>query len=238
MAGIRPGMRILDIGCGPGDLTMLAARLAGASGSVIGVDADADVLAVAERRALEAGLGNVSFRQARIPDIRLDRPADALVGRLILLHLEDPAADLRAMSRLVRPGGVVAFQEFNISRTRSVPPLPLAGQCTEWICDALRAGGRDPDFGEQLFSIFRQAGLPGPEMMVAIPAVDSQAACEYFTATVGSLLPVLEKAGIASRDEIDLDTLAGRLWAEVRGAGALVILPELVGAWVQTPGLS
>ena len=60
MAGIGPGMRILDVGCGLGDVTMMAARLAGASGSVIGADTDADMLAAAERRAADAGLGNVS----------------------------------------------------------------------------------------------------------------------------------------------------------------------------------
>jgi ubiquinone/menaquinone biosynthesis C-methylase UbiE len=83
MAGIGPGMRILDVGCGLRDITMMAARLAGASGSVIGVDTGADMLAAAERRAADAGLGNVSFRQASLHDVQLDGLVDAVTGATV-----------------------------------------------------------------------------------------------------------------------------------------------------------
>ena len=235
MAGIEPGMRVLDVGCGIGDVTMQLATITGPTGTVTGVDDDADALAIARKRAAEAGLGNVRFERARIPDVRLDGRVDAVTGRLILLHLDDPVAAVRALSGLVVPGGLVTFQEINVTRARSVPPVPLVTQTVEWICAALSAGGRVPDTGERLFAIFREAGLPTPEMAVAVPAREDPAGCEYFAATLASVLPLLEKAGIATRDEIDPDTLGQRLWTRLRASGAVLILPELAGAWVRVP---
>jgi 2-polyprenyl-3-methyl-5-hydroxy-6-metoxy-1,4-benzoquinol methylase len=241
LAGIRPGMRILDVGCGAGDVTLTAARIAGTSGSVLGVDADADILTVARQRVADAGIRNASFTQGTIPDLPLSSEFDAVIGRFILIHLDDPAAVLRTVSRLVVPGGLVTFQDLNITRMRSVPPLPLVAQCTQWICEGLCAGGRDPDTGEQLFAIFREAGLPVPEMMVAVPAVPAvptvsgQAVCEVVAATVSSLLPLIERAGVATREEIDPGTLARRLWEEAKASDALLVAPELAGAWARIP---
>lgn len=67
----------------------------------------------------------MSFVEADLSGLRLDEPFDALVGRLILLNLKEPAATVQALSRLVRSGGVVSFQEFSMTRARSVPPTPL-----------------------------------------------------------------------------------------------------------------
>jgi ubiquinone/menaquinone biosynthesis C-methylase UbiE len=231
-------MRILDVGCGAGDVTLQAARLVGPTGSVLGVDVDAEVLAVATRRAAESGIGNVAFRQAAISEVRLDEQVDMLIGRLILIHLSDPVAAVRAMSGLVRPGGILAFQDFNVSRARTVPAFPLVDRCIEWICDALRAGGRNPLAGEQLTTILRNAGFPTPRVAVTAPAFSDpdSSVYDYYVETVVSVLPFIEKAGIVTREEVDVDTLAARLRAGAREVGAVVYLPELIGAWATVPG--
>src|SRR5437773_1146189 len=110
-AGISTGQRVLDIGSGVGDVAMLAARLVGPSGEVLGVERDARSIAKATARADEAGLRNVTFTQSDVSEISSDRPFDAVVGRYILMYLPDPAGVLRSLSRLVRPRGAVAFQD-------------------------------------------------------------------------------------------------------------------------------
>lgn len=153
MAGVRPGMRILDVGCGARDVTLRAAAIAGSGGSVLGVDEDREVLAVAAQRAQAAGLRNVSFKRARVPDelsAVVDEPVDAVVGRLILLHLEDPAGAVAALKGLVRPGGLLTFQDFNVGRGRCVPPNPLMDLCMQWITKALAAAGAPTDAGDRL----------------------------------------------------------------------------------------
>jgi SAM-dependent methyltransferase len=91
-AGVGPGMAVLDLGCGTGDVSFLAARLVGPTGSVLGVDRSAEAVATASDRAGQAGLDNVSFTVADLAGLELAAPVDALVGRLVLLYLDDPAA--------------------------------------------------------------------------------------------------------------------------------------------------
>ena len=74
----------------------------------------------------------------------MDEPVDAVIGRLILMHLPDPAATLRHLSSLVRPGGVIAFSENDITGARSVPDMPLFGQVTAGIVRAFEAMGLSP----------------------------------------------------------------------------------------------
>jgi SAM-dependent methyltransferase len=235
LAGIQPGMRVLDIGCGAGDMTMQIASIIGESGRVTGVDVDAAVLSVARERAAEAGLANVDFRQARVPDVSLDGPVNAITGRMILMHLENPAAALGTMRHLLAPGGIMAFQEVRLTSVRSIPPVPLLGQCVQWASQAFTASGRDPDTGHRLLSVFGDAGLPVPEMMAAIPTARGPAAYALAAGSVVSLLPVLERAGITTYEEVDPDTLAQRLWEQARADDALLMLPELIGAWAQIP---
>jgi ubiquinone/menaquinone biosynthesis C-methylase UbiE len=110
-AGIGPGQRILDIGSGVGDVAMLAAKMVGATGEVVGVERDVSTLAKARSRVAEARLPNVSFMELDVADVMSDEPFDAVIGRLILQFLPNPGAVVRSLSTLVRPGGVIAFQE-------------------------------------------------------------------------------------------------------------------------------
>src|SRR5229473_3955553 len=110
-AGIGPGQRVLDIGSGVGDVAILAARLVGHSGEVVGIERDPRSIARARARVAEAGLRNVSFTQTDVSEITASEPFDAAVGRFILMWLPDPVSVLRQLSLLVRPGGVLAFQE-------------------------------------------------------------------------------------------------------------------------------
>ena len=110
-AGIGPGQRVLDLGSGVGDVVLIAARLVGPSGEVVGIERDPRSTARATARMAEAGVHNVSFVQSDAAEIPGDKPFDAAVGRYILMFLPDPVSVLRSLSQLVRPGGVMAFQE-------------------------------------------------------------------------------------------------------------------------------
>src|SRR5215470_17714367 len=113
-AGISRGQRVLDIGSGVGDVAMLAAELVGPTGEVVGVDRDINTLTMARSRVAEAQLRNVSFVETDVGQIVSEvnqQPFDVVVGRLILKFLPDPSAVLRSLSNLVRPGGVIVFQD-------------------------------------------------------------------------------------------------------------------------------
>jgi ubiquinone/menaquinone biosynthesis C-methylase UbiE len=86
-AGIVPGMRVLDIGCGMGDVTMLAAGLVGPAGRVVSIDMNQASIETARRRASAAGLDNATFHRAEISAFADPKPFDAIVGRLVLEFL-------------------------------------------------------------------------------------------------------------------------------------------------------
>jgi len=166
-AGITTGMQVLDVGCGPGDVSLIAADLVGETGRVLGVDASADMLHAAQTRAHAAGLAQVSFMAADLRnDLALDLHFDALVGRFILMHLPDPAAVLRQLLPCVRPGGIVAFQEYELSSHADAfyPPSPLWEQAYRLSTLAFERAGGNLHAGMQLPSIFRAVGLPAPHM--------------------------------------------------------------------------
>src|SRR5262249_49883839 len=114
-AGLAPGMRVLDVGCGPGDVALLAAELVGPSGSVVGVDVTPAVGATARARAHARGLTRVSFRAGDLRAVELDDVFDAVVGRFVLMYQADPAASLRAVLRAVRDGGLAVFHEADLA---------------------------------------------------------------------------------------------------------------------------
>ncbi|MFD0426444.1 class I SAM-dependent methyltransferase [Streptomyces parvus] len=247
-AGLGPGMRVLDAGCGAGDVTFLAAEAVGPNGSVTGVDTASEALDLARARLRDRarnpdapGAGSVEFRRATLPDIVLDAPVDALIGRLVLGHQDDPAAFLRRLTGLVRPGGLIAFQEFDNHSLRAVPETPLTGAVLRGITEALRAGGRDRGAGARLYSLFRQAGLTpagtsattpmgGAENPLVLPLT------AYTYRTLFSRPSAPHRVPDADRETIgDPATIEGRMRGELDAAHSVLIMPTAVTVWATTP---
>jgi len=234
-AGLAQGMRVLDVGCGAGDVSLLAAAFVGSGGSVLGVDQSPDSVALARERAKAAGLDNVRFEVGLLEEFRQGGPFDALVGRLVLLYLKEPATVLRQLAELVRPGGLVVFQEMEMTTAREMPEVPVFTQCGRWIVEAFARAGVETSMGSRLYSIFRKAGFPKPEMISGgrVEGSAESQIYEWIAQTIRSLLPMIEKTGVATKDEVGIDTLADRLRAETLAKGAVVHSPILVGAWAR-----
>ncbi|MDQ0395585.1 class I SAM-dependent methyltransferase [Labrys monachus] len=169
-AGLCEGMNVLDIGCGAGDVSMLAAQMVGASGSVTGVDRSPEALATAHRRARESGLRNVKFEQADIAALVYPRGFDAVIGRYVLVHTVDPSAVLRSLRSCLRPGGVLAFHELDlVSALRSHPPVKVWDDLCDWILANFGKTLNHPDAARRLTEHFMKAGLPAPHLFCEIP---------------------------------------------------------------------
>ncbi|MGZ4515881.1 MAG: class I SAM-dependent methyltransferase [Mycobacterium sp.] len=235
LAGLRSGMRVLDIGCGPGDVSFVAAGLVGPTGSVLGVDAAPAMIELARARAAEQGLSTVHFIQAAIDAIDLDEPVDAVVGRLILMHLPDPAATLRHLSSFVRPDGVIAFSENDITGASSVPDMPLFGQVTAGIVRAFEAIGLSPRFGTALHTIFADAGLGAPQLALGTPigtAADTDILA--YAAEVWRLVsPIAQQGGFAIDEVADIENFVPRFREEALAANALITMPPIITAWTK-----
>jgi ubiquinone/menaquinone biosynthesis C-methylase UbiE len=236
-AGIGPDMHVLDVGCGLGDTSLLAATLVGPSGSVLGVDKSPEAIAIARQRSAVAGLKHLTFEVADLATFRPPWPVDALTGRQVLAYLANPAATLRHLLPAVRPGGVVVFQEMDMSAARSEPEVPLYTVLLAWIHATFWRAGLELDMGSKLHTTFRRAGLPAPEMLLSarVESGPNSYAYDYLAQTARSLLPLMKQFEIISTDIFEVDTFAARLREAVVDTGAVLVLPALVGAWARLP---
>jgi len=236
-AGLAPGMHVLDVGCGVGDVSLLAATLVGPTGSVLGIDRSAESLDIARRRAAAAAQAPVRFQAVELDTFSPDGEFDAVIGRFILMYQRDPAAALRRLYRHLRRGGIVAFQEMAMPLARSVPDGTRFRQCTDWIMTAFTRAGGEIDMGGKLFATFVAAGLPKPQMIAAcrVEGGPHSQAYEYLTDVLRSLLPAIERTGIATAEDVDIDGMAERLRQEAVAHNACIMLPPLVGAWARLP---
>jgi ubiquinone/menaquinone biosynthesis C-methylase UbiE len=234
-AGMGPGMRILDIGCGAGDVSFLAARLVGSNGEVIGVDRSTEAIGVASSRAMQSSVTNVRFIESELDMLTLPEPVDMVVGRLILMYLPDPTALLRHLKALVKLGGVLAFQEFDLHGATSEPPCPLVEVTVERIRRTFAGGGIGVRTGLHLGRIFEDAGL-GPPTMLGAARVErgpNSRLYRQLADVTRAVLPMMMRSGVASADEIDIETLETRLRDEAVALNATLIAPPLIGAWAR-----
>jgi SAM-dependent methyltransferase len=236
-AGIAEGMKILDVGSGAGDVALLAAELVGPTGSVVGVDQDPGVLDTARARAEASGLTNVSFHAGDLREGITGDDFDAVVGRLVLLYVPDPAETLWVLVERLKPGGIVAFGEFNFLPESMVthPPTPSGESLWAWMQAVVHGIGLDPATGYHLRNTFLDAGLPEPEMNVCAPVGGGPdfPGYDYGAESLRSMLPLILKLGIATEEEVEIDTMAQRLRADVVASGGVIKTPELVGAWTR-----
>jgi ubiquinone/menaquinone biosynthesis C-methylase UbiE len=235
-AGIGPGQRVLDLGSGVGDVSMLLARLVGSSGEVVGIERDACSITRANARAAEAGLRNISFTQCDVNEIVSDQPFDAAVGRFILMFLPDPASVLRSLTRLVRPGGVLAFQEPTwIPFLAFGARFPLWSKLLHAIHKTFLASGVNPEMGIALYNIFQEVGLPAPAMHSETPLGSDANFTSLICDLISSVRPLAQQHNVSLDALGDFDTLSDRIQAEVAGSNTVVSFVPLVGVWARKP---
>ena len=154
-AGLAPGMRVLDLGCGVGDVAVAAATIVGPDGAVLGLDRSRDAVTVANRRLTAYGLDWARCEEGDVLD-RDGAGFDAVVGRFILMHLVDPVALLDQFRRGLGAGGILAFIEMDIDSAAITPSMPLFERCVAAIISVYQRAGSEPNMGARLFATFRQ----------------------------------------------------------------------------------
>ena len=232
-AGIEPGMRVLDLGTGLGHVAFQVCELVGSAGAVVGIDQAAPMLAVAEQRRVAAGIENVRFVEADVRTFR-DRGAfDVVVGRLILFHLPDPAEVLRHHVGSLADDGLMLMIDFDVGSARSEPPVPLFNAARDWAIEAFRSAGANPMIGTQLGLLLRDASLTDIRTfgIQSYLTPDDAAGPALLSGVVKSLAPVIVASGIATEEELGLDSLQERLTRELHRSRAIGLIPAVAGAW-------
>jgi SAM-dependent methyltransferase len=157
---LRPGMTVLDVGCGPGTITADLAALV-SPGRVVGLEYASGILEQAARTATERGVAeHVEFA---VGDVHaLDYPDDSfdvVHAHQVLQHVGDPVRALSEMRRVCKPGGYVAARDSDYSGFFWYPQLPALDAWLKLYCEVARANGGEPDAGRHLKSWARKAGF-------------------------------------------------------------------------------
>lgn len=241
-AGLKPGMRVLDVGSGAGDVALLAASIVGPQGEVVGIDLDGNALEKARARVELLGLSNVRFIQGDIRTAALPDDFDAAVGRLVLMYFAEPSEALRAVASHVRTGGPIAFQEMimdpaGASQAGSYPSDSLWSTIGLTIFRTFAAAGVHVQMGWQLLQAYKAAGLPIPSVSYEGFAGGGPdfAGYAWLANTMTSLAPLSEKVGLTKVSDLGLDTLQQRLRDDAVARNLLILSPPFVGAFATRP---
>jgi SAM-dependent methyltransferase len=177
----------------------------------------------------------VAFVQGDLRQLAFDAPFDAVVGRYVLLYLGDPAEALRRLSSCLHPGGIVAFLEPDFSNLIAVPASPTYVKIRDWWHQTARAAGLHLNMGLELYQVFQAAGLPAPTLQGDTPIGGGPdfSGYSYLANVIRSILPLMERFGVATAGEVGIGTLANRLRDDVVRGGGCLALQLTVGAYAR-----
>ena len=227
---LADGQRLLDVGCGPGTLTVDLAGRIGPNGSVLGIDLSPAVVQEATAHATAQGAGNVTFR---IGDFRaleeLEGTFDVVHAHQVLQHLRDPVGALAAMGRLARPGGIVAARDSDYPAFVWTPEDPRLDRWREIYMAVSDRNGARGDAGRWLLRWALDAGLTDVVYTTSTWTFSNPADRAWWgdlwaeRTVASSLADQALEYGVATRAELDQAAAGFREWA-TRRDGTFVLL--------------
>jgi ubiquinone/menaquinone biosynthesis C-methylase UbiE len=213
-AGIKPGDKVLDVGCGLGKVTSLISKIVGPTGEVIGIDLNEKNLISAKDNAKNEGLENIKFITSNIDEFS-EGDFDAIVGRRVFMYLPDAQKSIKCLTALLKPNGVFAIQEHSKLYPASFgSPMPLHEKISTIIWDYVKHTGADTTIGLKLFSYLTEVGIQVKDIQSKCIIQTPESPYHY-----GTIIKVLSKniikSGVASAKDLDIENIQQRLQQEL-----------------------
>lgn len=233
---LRPGMRLLDFGCGPGSITVGLAE-AVAPGEVMGVDIEPRQVEAARALAAEHGAANARFEVASVYALPFpDASFDAAFARSVLEHLADPLAALCEVRRVLRPGGVIAVRDGDWGGRVVAPPSPLVEEGYALYARLWALNGGNPNRGREHRALLREAGFGRIAASAGVEVRGTPEETRAWAAVAGAQLTRPEfveqvvALGWADRERFGQIAAAFQAWGENPDAFQAILLCQAV-AW-------
>jgi SAM-dependent methyltransferase len=234
-AGLREGMRVLDIGCGTGAVSLLAAEMTGPRGQVVAIDQSETAIAVAVDNARDENVSNVHFQVSTLDDFSDNDGFDLVVGRYVLMHQPNAVKFLKQAAQFARPGGCVAFHESDL--TYAIPSSPTV-ELWDALANEIFARFRKlcPEAGivRNMVPAFFSAGLGDPDMFCEITLGGSNTPLpELFIGVLQTLSNGADRTRLPDGREIEFAPTLLELKRAIAERHAQVHGPNQVCAWAR-----
>ena len=201
-AGLRAGMRVLDLGCGGGAVTLKMAALVGAEGEVVGIDLDPSILRLAQQEADGSKLP-VTFRHLGAEELDEEAAYDFAYSRYLMSHLRHPERALKAMVRALRPGGLLAVEDVFFPGHVCYPPNAAFDRYLQLYGAVVRAKGADPEIGLRLMGMALDAGLSDVQVELIVPIFREGEGKRVAQVTMEHIREAVVGAELATTTEVD-----------------------------------
>lgn len=230
--GLAPGMRAADLGCGIGTVSRWMARQVGETGEIIGVDLSEAQLEVARNEAARQGLASLRFQQAGVYDTGLPRAHfDLVYCRFLLCHVGDPAAGVREMRALLKPGGMIVCEDVDLASLECDPPSDGFARLRDLMIALGRSRGVDYCLGPRLHRIFREAGFVRPTVRMQQPVHDVGEEKRFWEYTFLEASPAMLQAGLTN--DVELRTLVESMARVAKDPSIIVAQARKVQVWAR-----
>jgi SAM-dependent methyltransferase len=229
LAGLRSGMRCVDLGCGSGDVTFEMASLTGPGGSAVGIDMDQAKLELAREVAQQRGLVNVSFELVDVNRWQGAAEFDFVYSRFLFQHLAHPVDLLRRMWEAVRPGGMLAVEDSDLEGLFCDPDNDGFKFYVRVVAEVISANGGDPGCARRLVRYFREVGIADPAVRMLQSVNLGGDAKAMPLLTLEAIADSVVSAGLASAS--DVESAIGELAAFTTDPESTVSDPRIFQVW-------
>jgi SAM-dependent methyltransferase len=229
-AGISPGMKVAEIGCGSGLVSLWLAKTVGATGTVTAADSSGEQLQLAEKNASD--LNNISFHRADAYATGLPRESfDLVYSRFLMCHLREPLRALAEMRALLRPGGILVCEDHDDGGIFTEPPTRAYQRLVEISQSVNASRGLDSYIGLKLPRLFHEAGFTGPDVRVMQLAFLRGEEKRFWELTLREAAPAIFAAGASSPEE--LESICAEMQAIASDESVLLMLARVTQVWAR-----
>ena len=206
---LKPGLRVLDFGCGPGTITVGLGK-AVEPGEVHGIDMEESQIGLARSAAKAGGHDNATFHVGGVTDLPFeDDSFDAAHCHAVLMHVPDTRATLAEVKRVLRPGGIVASREMFVSSSFLEPIIDDTDSAWATFSNLLAANGGHPQMGKELKKMFLEAGFSDVRASASFDFFSSPEDIAFLHAFISDwfyspdVIAAATKYGLATQQQFD-----------------------------------